>query len=109
MKLLKCRERLCEELKLDKKNVEISMGMSADFEHAIELGSTNVRVGSTIFGARKPKAPNKSDGNPTPSGEVKDSSGSGNKMADSKTDILQENATGVIELNKGLSHMSMAT
>lgn len=55
------------------------------------------------------KAPNKSDGNPTPSGEVKDSSGSGNKMTDSKTDILQENATGVIELNKGLSHMSMAT
>lgn len=75
----------------------------------IELGSTNVRVGSTIFGARKPKAPNKSDGNPTPSGGVKDSSGSGNKMTDSKTDILQENATGVIELNKGLSHMSMAT
>lgn len=34
-KLLKCRERLCEELKLDKKNVEISMGMSADFEHAV--------------------------------------------------------------------------
>lgn len=109
LKLLKCRERLCEELKLDKKNVEISMGMSADFEHAIELGSTNVRVGSTIFGAREPKAPNKSDGNPTPSGEVKDSSGSGNKMTDSKTDALQENATGVIELNKGLSHMSMAT
>lgn len=75
----------------------------------IELGSTNVRVGSTIFGARKPKAPNKSDGNPTPSGEVKDSSGSGNKMTDSKTDALQENATGVIELNKGLSHISMAT
>ena len=28
------------------------MGMSGDFEAAIEMGSTNVRVGSTIFGAR---------------------------------------------------------
>jgi hypothetical protein len=27
------------------------MGMSGDFEAAIEMGSTNVRVGSTIFGA----------------------------------------------------------
>ena len=25
------------------------------FEHAIDVGSTNVRVGSTIFGARTPK------------------------------------------------------
>lgn len=39
-KLLKCRERLCEELKLDKKNVEISMGMSADFEHAVSSQKT---------------------------------------------------------------------
>lgn len=31
---------------------ELSMGMSNDFEDAIEYGSTNVRVGSTIFGAR---------------------------------------------------------
>jgi uncharacterized pyridoxal phosphate-containing UPF0001 family protein len=30
-----------------------SMGMSGDFEAAIEMGSTNVRVGSTIFGARQ--------------------------------------------------------
>jgi uncharacterized pyridoxal phosphate-containing UPF0001 family protein len=29
------------------------MGMSGDFEQAIEMGSTNVRVGSTIFGARQ--------------------------------------------------------
>merc|ERR1712150_283176 len=33
-------------------NLELSMGMSNDFEAAIEMGSTNVRVGSTIFGAR---------------------------------------------------------
>jgi len=32
-----------------------SMGMSGDFEQAVEMGSTNVRVGSTIFGAREYK------------------------------------------------------
>ena len=31
----------------------LSMGMSDDFELAIELGSTCIRVGRTIFGARK--------------------------------------------------------
>jgi PLP dependent protein len=30
----------------------LSMGMSADFEQAIRLGATHVRVGSAIFGAR---------------------------------------------------------
>uniref|UniRef100_A0A383WD70 Alanine racemase N-terminal domain-containing protein n=1 Tax=Tetradesmus obliquus TaxID=3088 RepID=A0A383WD70_TETOB len=33
-------------------SLELSMGMSGDFEQAVEMGSTNVRVGSTIFGAR---------------------------------------------------------
>lgn len=33
-------------------NFELSMGMSHDYEIAIKYGSTNVRVGSTIFGAR---------------------------------------------------------
>jgi uncharacterized pyridoxal phosphate-containing UPF0001 family protein len=31
---------------------ELSMGMSADFEQAIQLGATHIRVGSAIFGAR---------------------------------------------------------
>ena len=31
----------------------LSMGMSADFESAIALGATHVRVGSAIFGARE--------------------------------------------------------
>lgn len=31
----------------------LSMGMSADFELAIQLGATHVRVGSAIFGARE--------------------------------------------------------
>jgi pyridoxal phosphate enzyme (YggS family) len=32
----------------------LSMGMSSDFEKAIALGATHVRVGSAIFGAREP-------------------------------------------------------
>jgi len=32
----------------------LSMGMSADFETAVALGATHVRVGSAIFGARDP-------------------------------------------------------
>ncbi|KMU75235.1 hypothetical protein CISG_04183 [Coccidioides immitis RMSCC 3703] len=35
--------------------LELSMGMSEDFEGAIAMGSNEVRVGSTIFGARPPK------------------------------------------------------
>ncbi|NJO89576.1 MAG: YggS family pyridoxal phosphate-dependent enzyme [Chloroflexia bacterium] len=31
---------------------ELSMGMSSDFEQAVEQGSTMVRIGSTIFGER---------------------------------------------------------
>jgi pyridoxal phosphate enzyme (YggS family) len=34
----------------------LSMGMSDDYETAIRFGSTEVRVGSAIFGARAPKA-----------------------------------------------------
>jgi len=32
----------------------LSMGMSADFETAIRLGATHVRVGTAIFGGREP-------------------------------------------------------
>ncbi|WP_193140237.1 MULTISPECIES: YggS family pyridoxal phosphate-dependent enzyme [unclassified Meridianimarinicoccus] len=34
----------------------LSMGMSADFEQAIALGATHVRVGSALFGDRVPAA-----------------------------------------------------
>jgi PLP dependent protein len=34
----------------------LSMGMSGDFESAIALGATHVRVGTAIFGARPPVA-----------------------------------------------------
>jgi hypothetical protein len=30
----------------------LSMGMSSDFEEAIQIGATHVRVGSAIFGHR---------------------------------------------------------
>ena len=35
----------------------LSMGMSGDFETAIALGATHIRVGSAIFGARVPAKP----------------------------------------------------
>jgi PLP dependent protein len=34
----------------------LSMGMSADFETAVRLGATEVRVGTAIFGTRVPRA-----------------------------------------------------
>jgi PLP dependent protein len=34
---------------------KLSMGMSADYEIAVQLGATHVRVGSAIFGARPPR------------------------------------------------------
>lgn len=33
----------------------LSMGMSADYEAAIMLGATHVRVGTAVFGARQPR------------------------------------------------------
>jgi hypothetical protein len=34
----------------------LSMGMSADYEVAVQFGATHVRVGSALFGARPPRA-----------------------------------------------------
>lgn len=51
-RLLASRVKVCDALLLSTTDLELSMGMSNDFEHAIEVGSTNVRVGSTLFGAR---------------------------------------------------------
>ncbi len=36
---------------------QLSMGMSADFEIAVQFGATHVRVGSALFGARPPREP----------------------------------------------------
>eukprot|EP00842_Homolaphlyctis_polyrhiza_P006962 jgi/Hompol1/855/HPOL_004338-RA len=48
--LVKCKNDI--EASLGLTDLELSMGMSDDFETAIAYGSTNVRVGSSIFGAR---------------------------------------------------------
>ncbi|XP_065862431.1 uncharacterized protein [Euphorbia lathyris] len=51
--LLNCRNEVCKALGMGEDQCELSMGMSGDFEQAIEMGSTNVRIGSTIFGPRE--------------------------------------------------------
>lgn len=47
------RERLAARARPEVKLDVLSMGMSHDFEIAIEEGSTCVRIGTAIFGARK--------------------------------------------------------
>ena len=49
-KLRELRDRLCDRHRVELP--ELSMGMSHDFEIAIEEGSTCVRVGTAIFGQR---------------------------------------------------------
>lgn len=50
------RDLVAKELGLAEDRLELSMGMSEDFEGAIAMGSGEVRVGSTIFGQRPAKA-----------------------------------------------------
>ena len=50
--LRQCRDEVLMALDGRVSALELSMGMSDDFEQAIHAGATNVRVGSTIFGAR---------------------------------------------------------
>jgi len=50
--LKKVRQTVAEATNINETDIELSMGMSKDFEEAIKIGSTNVRVGSSIFGAR---------------------------------------------------------
>ena len=61
--LVEARAALATVLGVGADTLELSMGMSADFEAAIAAGSDSVRVGSSIFGARsypgsKPTAAN---------------------------------------------------
>lgn len=51
--LAKLRDSVAEKLKIEE--LGLSMGMSADYAQAIKQGSTNVRVGSNIFGGRATK------------------------------------------------------
>lgn len=50
------RDLVTAELGLAPEELELSMGMSEDYEGAIVAGSSEVRVGSTLFGARGPKS-----------------------------------------------------
>lgn len=50
------RDWVAEQLGIEATELELSMGMSEDFEGAIVQGSDEVRVGSTIFGTRPPKS-----------------------------------------------------
>ncbi|KAJ5096191.1 hypothetical protein NUU61_005547 [Penicillium alfredii] len=58
LRLRETRDHIVAELGLSGPDatLELSMGMSQDFEGAITLGSDQVRVGTTIFGDRPPKA-----------------------------------------------------
>lgn len=55
LRLYELRNLISEQLSIESTELELSMGMSSDFEEAIELGSTNVRVGTMIFGERPSK------------------------------------------------------
>mmetsp|Transcript_5302 Transcript_5302/g.11497 ORF Transcript_5302/g.11497 Transcript_5302/m.11497 type:complete len:316 (+) Transcript_5302:107-1054(+) len=50
--LVKCRDEVATVLGREPADLELSMGMSGDFEVAVAKGATSVRVGSTIFGQR---------------------------------------------------------
>lgn len=54
-RLYELRATVARSLMIEPTDLELSMGMSGDFEEAILRGSTNVRIGTTIFGARPPK------------------------------------------------------
>ncbi|CUG90572.1 alanine racemase, putative [Bodo saltans] len=53
--LVSCRNRVAAALGVAEASLELSMGMSSDFEFAIHEGATTVRVGSSIFGPRQKK------------------------------------------------------
>lgn len=51
-KLVNVRNSIAEKLGVIPDSLELSMGMSGDFEDAVLRGATSVRIGSTIFGPR---------------------------------------------------------
>ena len=55
VRLREVRDQVVKELGMQEGDLELSMGMSEDFESAIRCGSNEVRVGSTIFGQRPPR------------------------------------------------------
>lgn len=55
IKLKEEKDNVLKVLGMKEEELELSMGMSADFEAAVAQGSDEVRVGSDIFGSRQPK------------------------------------------------------
>ena len=55
VRLRKVRDKVAEDLSWKQEDLELSMGMSEEFENAIRAGADEVRVGSTIFGERAAK------------------------------------------------------
>ena len=53
--LIDAKNALAAQLNVDPSSLKLSMGMSADYELALQMGSDYVRVGSSIFGAREYK------------------------------------------------------
>lgn len=53
--LKETRDGVAAGLGIAAEKLELSMGMSSDYEGAIAMGSDEVRIGSTIFGERPPK------------------------------------------------------
>lgn len=52
--LKECKANVCKDLNIDTKKVELSMGMSTDFEHAVSTKQTFI----LIFKIKKKKFPN---------------------------------------------------
>ncbi|KAK3751357.1 hypothetical protein QZH41_009297 [Actinostola sp. cb2023] len=93
--LIKCHENVCEKFELPKEQVELSMGMSSDFDKAILMGSTNVRVGSTIFGERDPNVQEAVESEECPANNVTENP-SENKPEDN---LLAETSSNVEQLS----------
>lgn len=55
IRLFETRNIVAKELSIEPKELELSMGMSGDYEEAVQLGSSIVRVGTLIFGERDKK------------------------------------------------------
>lgn len=54
-RLRESRKHLARILDVEEGSLDLSMGMSADFAEAVREGSSSVRVGTRIFGARPKK------------------------------------------------------
>ena len=52
-KLKQLKERLNKHLSKESQLTELSMGMSSNYEMAVEEGATMVRIGTALFGERQ--------------------------------------------------------